>query len=199
MMRTTVWVVLAVAVTGCSTPEVALHQANQGVKLTGGLRSELARYQRNSGLAVERRSAALARDNEYVLEVASTVALIDSHRNTAGMTADLNAEKALRDAIGARQQILDDEVKARAALVASAAALGKGTPLPTEKLGAVQMAMGELGTELSVEEKTKIVATFLTGAKKIIDGAAKASEDAAGKTPPAPAPAASAALSPKGG
>ena len=199
MTRATFWAVLTVAVSGCSTPEVALHQANQGVKLTEGLRAELARYQRNNGLAIDRRSAALARDNEYVLEVASTVALIDSHRNTAGMTAELNAEKALRDAIGARQQILDDEVKARAALIASAAALGNGTLLPAEKLGAVQMAMGELGTELSVEEKTKIVSTFLTGAKKIIDGAGKASDDAAGKTPPAPAPAASAASSPKGG
>jgi len=43
------------ALLACSTPQVALDQANNGVRLTQNLQTELTRYQRNVKLSAERR------------------------------------------------------------------------------------------------------------------------------------------------
>jgi len=71
----------------------------------------------------------------------------------------------------------------------------KDLPSPAEKLGAVQKAMADLGSELSAAERVAIVTKFLDEAKAIVDKNAKQADEAA----PAPATPASAASVPSAG
>jgi hypothetical protein len=100
-------------------------------------------------------------------------------RGKSGMTDELAAQELLRDASNTYAKLAADEETARRELHVRLEGLVKGLPSPSEKLGAVQKAMAELGAELSSAERLKIVATFLSEAKAIVDKNAKQAESAA--------------------
>jgi len=183
------------ALLACSTPQVALDQANNGVRLTQNLQTELTRYQRNVKLSAERRlksierlevgAGEITRDNAYATYIATK----------SGKTDELNARERIRDASNTYAKLIDDDEKARQELAARLAAIVKDLPSPAEKLGAVQKAMADLGSELSAAERVAIVTKFLDEAKAIVDKNAKQADEAA----PAPATPASAASVPSAG
>lgn len=176
----------ALLLAACTTPQAALDQANHGVKLTEDLRIELARYQRNTEIAGKRRIKVIERDEAYISTVSANGALTDFLRGKSGMSDRLAAENLLRDTGDERGKFIDEQEKARQELAARLAELLKELPSPSEKLGAVQKAMAELGSELSPSERVKIVAGFLSEVKTITDkNAKKADADAASIPQPA--------------
>lgn len=191
-------VAAALALAACATPPAAIQQANQTVKLTEGLRAELLRYQRNMELVAQRRDATQTRDNEAIAFVNRELAVLDGHRSAAGgdERSVMAMEERLRRAVETRRAALAAEDKARADAAAAIAQRSKAASSAPEKLVAVQKAMAELGTELSVEERLKIVTSFAADVKARLDANAKAADDAADKAAPVPTPAASAASAP---
>lgn len=184
----------ALVLASCTTPPQALDQANNGVRLTKNLQTELARYQRNSKLSAQRRlhsiqaletgAGEISRDHEYDTYLAVK----------GGKTQELDARVRIREASDKYAQLIADEERSRQELATRLAAIVGNLPSPAEKLGAVQKAMADLGTELTMAERVAIVTKFVDEAKAIVDKNTKATEG----TAPAPAPAASAASAPGG-
>jgi hypothetical protein len=177
--------ILAVA---CSTPQVALDHANNGVRLTQLMQAELTRYSQNSKLAADRRLATVQQQEASTLDTERVRALGDYLDAQSGRADDSVASaRILRDASSKYTQLQDDEDKAQKDLADRLTAIVKDLPSPAEKLGAVQRALADLGTELSPAERFAIVSKFLEDSKAIVDKNAKAASDAAS----APASAAS--------
>lgn len=172
--------VCIVLCTACTTPQIALDHANNGAQLTQHLQSELLRYKEASKLASERRIAAVQEQQENALRNARTRAFDDyldttANRNTAWMAS----ARRLQEAQGKYASLLSDEEKAQKELAERLAAVTKDLPTPGEKLGAVQKALADLGTELSPSERFAIVQKFLAESKAIVDKNAQAAADAA--------------------
>lgn len=199
-MKTHLFALAAVlSVVACTTPPAAIQQANQTVKLTQGLHSELLRYGRNMELVAQRRDATQTRDNESIAFIDKELAVLDGHRNAAGgddQRRAMEMEKRLRGSVETRRAAIDAEHKARADFAVQLAQQSKQAASAPEKLVAVQKTMAELGTELSVEDRLRLVTSFAAGVKKQLDANAKAAGDAAAKAEPVPKPAASAASAP---
>lgn len=173
----------------CSTPQVALDQANHGVRLIQNLQTELVRYQDSVKLSAQRRLRSIEAQDDVTADSARKQqfdAYVDAK---AGNGEVLAARDRLREASDTYTRLIAEDDKARAALAARLAGLTKDLPTPTEKLGALQKAMAELGTELSAKERVAIVTKFLKQAKCIVDkgkaeAAAAASAPAAAATAP---------------
>ena len=186
---------VAAVLASCSTPQVALEQANNSVRLIQNLQTELSTYQANVKLLAQRRMTSIER------LYATTSNLVRSQQfdvylsGKAGLSSELEARERLRDASDTYSKLIAAEDKSQEQLAARLATLVKGLPTPSDKLGAVQKAMAELGTELSAKERVAIVTKFLKQAKCIVNqGAASAAAPAASAA--AAAAPASAASSP---
>jgi hypothetical protein len=189
MKRLFLSLLFAAAVAACATPQQALDQANHGVKLTEDLRNELTRYQRNTEIAEKRRSKVIQEDEAYIATVSATGSLTDFLRAKSGMSDRLAAEALLLQVAEQRGKAIDEQEKARQELTNRLAQLVKDLPSPAEKLGAVQKAMADLGSELSPAERVKIVSTFVSEVKALTDkNAMKASGAAADQPQPSARP-----------
>lgn len=177
---------------GCTTPQIAMDQANNGVRLTQGLQEELARYDTFMKASAERRIAAIQRIEEGAIRNIRERAMDDYLDQSSGRsTTWMASAQRMHEASQKYASLLADEEKSRQELVDRLAAVTKDLPTPGQKLGAVQKAMADLGTELSAKERFAIVQKFIGESKDIIkqnNAAATASEPAAS----APAAAASA-------
>jgi hypothetical protein len=173
-------IVALLACAACTTPQVALDHANNGVKLTQQLQNELSRYNESAQAAAERRIAVIRRLEENALENDRGRAFDDfldqsSERSTVWMAS----ARRLNEASRKYAALLAEEDKSRKELVDRLTAVVKDLPAPGEKLGAVQKALADLGTELSAKERFEIVSKFLEESKAIVDKNAKAAADAA--------------------
>lgn len=99
--------------------------------------------------------------------------------NAAGKFEELQARVHIREASDAYTRLVMEEEQSRQELMARLALIVKELPSPAEKLSAVQKAMAELGTELSMTERIAIVTKFLGDAKAIVDKNTKAAGGAA--------------------
>ena len=178
---------------GCATPPAALEQANHTVNLTQALKVELERYQRNTQISAERRFKVIQQDEAYIAAVQKQGMLDEYFRGKAGLDQHNAAEALLLDAANQRAKQNDDQEKARKELADRLAKLLQDLPSPSEKLEAVQKAMAELGTELSMTERVAIITTFFSEAKDIADKSAeelkKSDQKPAQGSPSSPTPA----------
>jgi hypothetical protein len=159
--------------TGCATSPVALEQANHTVQLTQALRVELERYQRNTEIAAQRRFKVIQQDEAFIAEVHKQGMLDEYFRAKAGLMQHTAAESLLLDSANQRAKLNDDQEQARQELANRLTKLLQDLPSPSAKLEAVQKAMAELGTELSLGERIKIITMFFAEAKEISDKSAK--------------------------
>lgn len=167
--------VAGLALAACSTPQIALDQANNGVRLTQQLQQELLRYRQHAAASAERRLGAVQLQEENGLIAARTRAFEDylNTRSGQGPGAATSA-RMIRDASRKYTELAADEDKARQALAERLAGIVKDLPSPGDRLGAVQKALAALGTELSPAERAAIVTKFLDEGKAIVDKNAKA-------------------------
>lgn len=186
MSRLLAITILVLGLSACATPDVALDQANHGVRLIQNLQTELVRYKSNVKISAERRLAAIQRADEENASLVVNQKMETYLAGKAGMDAELAARERIRDASDTYTRLLAEQDKAKQDLAIRLSELVKDLPTPTEKLGAVQKAMAELGTELSAKERVEIVATFLKQAKCIADQATKPPATAASPSEVAP-------------
>lgn len=181
--------ILAVLVilSGCSTPQVALDQANNGVSLIQKLQNELQRYKTSSKLSSERRLGIIDQLDTSTSNTALIHSMEQYRLSKAGLSDVLAARDRLRDDSDTLAKQIADRKKAQQDRATRLADLVKGLPTPTEKLGEAQKAMAELGTELSASERVAIVTKFLEQAKCIAEQGAKSSTGGGKATPPTPA------------
>lgn len=184
-------IVLALLVVACTTPKIAMDQATNTVSLIQNLQTELTKYRANAQRSAERRLNSTKQADVGTLEAALNHQWGDYLYRESGLGSELAARTRLRDASDAYSKIISDQDKARDELAARLLTITKALPSPNEKLGAVQKAMAQLGTELSASERVAIVTTFLQQAKCVVDQSAKPSESAA-SSPASPASGASA-------
>jgi hypothetical protein len=176
----------------CSTPPQALDQANNGVRLTKSLQLELERYQRHAALSARRRLDSIARLEVGAGEIARDQAYAAYLDTEAGKTQEMQARVRIRDASDTYAKLVADEERSRDELATRLAALVADLPAPAGKLGAVQKALADLGTELSMADRVALVTKFLDEAKAIVDQNVAAAEGAVPEPAPPPASAASA-------
>jgi hypothetical protein len=191
--------------TACSTPQVALDQASNGVALAQQMQTEVARYRQAVTLAAARRLATVQGQEETTQNTLTQRALADQLDTRSGNTQASESEVLLRDASSGYAKLLSDNKKALKELTDRLAALAQDLPNPADKMATVQKSLAVLGTELSASERLAVVSAFLEDGKKIVDDNKKAAASAAASaasaaasaaTPLQPAaPAASAAAS----
>ena len=170
--------ILVAGLPACTTPQVALDQADNTVRLLQNLQTELTRYQRNVKLSAQRRLKSVEQLDTGTYEIALDQKLSVFLDTQSGVTSEYAARERIRDASDTYTKLIEDQDKAQAELAARLAAIVKDLPSPAEKLRAVQMAMAELGTELSASERVAIVTKFLVQATCIVDQSAKAASTA---------------------
>ena len=170
--------ILVAGLTACTTPQVALDQADNTVRLLQNLQNELTRYQGNVKLSAQRRLKSVERLDTGTSEIALDLKFSAYLDTESGVTSELAARERIRDASDTYAKLIAEQDKAQAELAARLAAIVKGLPSPAEKLQAVQMAMAELGTELSASERVAIVTKFLVQATCIVDQSAQAASAA---------------------
>jgi hypothetical protein len=173
----------------CSTPQIAMDHANNGVRLTQQLQDELARYSQSAKLAAERRMAVMQRMEGSALENDRDRAMDDYLDQTSGRsTTWMASARRLDESTRKYASLLVEEDKARKEVADRLAAVVKALPTPGEKLGAVQKALADLGTELSAAERFAIVSRFLEEGKAIVKKNADAAASAASAAAITPTP-----------
>ncbi len=164
---------------GCGTPQVALDQANQSVELIEKLTAELARYERNTKISAARRLVAIQDDKDHIRLVGSEGRLSDFMLTHSGYEGRVAAQTLLRKTADEYGKLVDQREKDRIELAERMKTLLKVVPSSAEKLGVVQKAMAEMGTQLSPAERLKIVTTFLSEAKDLAEKNGKKADEAA--------------------
>lgn len=168
----------AVGMTGCATPPAAMDQANNTVALMSSLEGPLSEFRKTWSALEESRLQTLKTQKRLMAQ--TEVAAERSHlaRTAAG---DSNTE-ALRvkllanaDAIqSAKVKLVEEQRTYEQKLDA----LLQPIPSTTASITAAQAATAEMGTELSLEARTKELLAFVQEVKQSIDEAKKAQQGA---------------------
>lgn len=177
---------LAVALlAACSTPQIAMDQANNGVKLTQQLQQEIERYQRHTKASAERRLEVVRAQEANALQRARITGFATFIKSKSDIDAPAaSSARTIQEAHDKYAALVAEEEKGQQELAQRLAAVAKDLPSPSEKLSAVQKALAALGTELSPKERAAIVTKFLKEAKDIVDRNVKAAEPAASAASP---------------
>lgn len=191
-MKTSPAFVLCIAVlsgcfSGCSTPQAALDQANNGAALTMSFQAELQKF-RSVQLDVARARVESIRRQEVTLATYELDSAFDERiLRLAGKADALLLYSTLKD-------LSDSRIKDEQALKARISELDESfskllAPLPdsTEKLTSTQKTLAILGEELSAKDRIELASTFAQAIKKTIDDNQKKIDAAAAATPVAPA------------
>jgi len=174
--------VCACLLAGCKTPQPAIDQANNGAALTLSLQTELTRMRTLQGAIAKARLDSVRRQRAMMAEYAADSAFDERIRKVVGDNAQ---EKLVNDLLmlsDSRATDEDELGKALAALDADMAAVLAPVPDQNGRLAATQKAMAELGTQLPLEQRARILAGFASELKEEIDKHRKAADT----TAPAP-------------
>lgn len=169
----------------CSTPQIAMDQANNGVKLTQQLQQEIERYQRHTKASAERRLEVVRVQEANALQrarITGFASFIDAKTGRDAPSA--SSAGLIREVHDKYAALIAEEEKGQQELAQRLASVVKDLPSPSEKLGSIQKALAALGTELSPTERAAIVTKFLKDAKEIVDKNVKATEAAASAASP---------------
>jgi len=170
--------IATVALCACSTPQVALDQANHGVGLIAELELSLSEFRRVEQNAEDARRESL-REQMEALEVAKKSTNRDARARKSAGDADTSAliERLIADADG----MAADDAMAKATQRANDAALAALlSPLPSTSaaMATAQKKLAEMGTELSWEKRYSELLAFAKAIKEAVDANKKKIADA---------------------
>ena len=173
------WTLLAaVAMTGCATPPAAMNQANNTVALMSSLEGPLSEFRKTWSALEESRLQTLKTQRRLMAE--TDVAAQRSHLARAA-AGDSNTEMlrakllANADAIqSAKVKLAEDQRTYEQKMDA----LLQPIPSTAATITSAQSATARMGTELSMEARTKELLAFVLEVKEGIDKAKKAQQDA---------------------
>jgi len=161
---------------GCSTPQVALDQANDGVALTTGLQRELATHERRQAAFDEARKKVIISETVSANRYRQDNILNDRLLQLSDQGAKLNSYQKVRDVAELRAKVIRDKASDEKAVRDAMDALMKPLPAGQEKIDATQKSFADLGTELSYAERLKLVTTLLQKVREEIDKNKKAAD-----------------------
>jgi len=170
--------IATVALCACSTPQVALDQANHGVGLISELELSLSEFRRVEQNAEDARRESL-REQMEALEVAKKSTNRDARARKSAGDADTSAliERLIADADG----MAADDAMAKATQRANDAALAALlAPLPSTSaaMATAQKKLAEMGTELPWEKRYSELLAFAKAIKEAVDANKKKIADA---------------------
>jgi DNA repair exonuclease SbcCD ATPase subunit len=188
-LRFCVLIVLVAALSACGTPQPALDQANSTAAVAAALQNELANYKAAAARVAAARLASVRNQEALIAQLQETDAFNVRTARLAGLGA---TEDARRNLVELAQSRADDEAATRkrlAELDQTLKDLVKPLPGATEKLKAVQEALGALGTELSTSERLSLTIDAVRTVREELEKNKAAAAAAAGSAKAAPVPA----------
>jgi hypothetical protein len=168
---------VAAMLMGCSTPQVALDHANQGVTLTTSLQKELAEFERRQAVIEGLRGDIIKSDKKTVLELRRDFVIADQLFVLSGQQGRLASYRELGELADVRAKAIAGEKAAAEAFAKALDATSVPLPPARAKLAETGKALGALGTELSAAERLSIVTTFLSDVKAEVDKNKKKADD----------------------
>lgn len=165
---------------GCSTPQVALDHANNGVALTTGLQRELLAHEKRQAAFDEVRRKVIVTETISAHQYLQDNTLNDRLLQLSGQTEELEAYKQIRDLADLRAKVIKDKTADGKAVQDALDALMKPLPDVHGGVGGTQKTLADLGTELSNAERLKLVTTFLQEVRTEIEKNRQAADS---KTP----------------
>lgn len=182
---------LGVAVSGCSTPQAALDQANHSTKLMSLLEIQVKEFRRVEQASEQAQKDAIAAQREFLGRLQATTQLDAAASKSSG---DKQLAELMKLTLADAEEVSANRSAAassNAAYVKTLAALLKPLPDATTALAGAQAKMAVMGTELDRETRSKELVTFVKEIKKNVEDNAKKIKDA--ETAAASAAAAAAA------
>lgn len=187
------WSAIVVALSGCSTPQAALDQANHSTKLMSLLDVQLKELRRVERASEESQQQALAAQRDFLGRLLATTQLSTAASKSSGdaqlaeltnkMLADADAVAASRDTVAALNTTYAKTL----------ASLLKPLPDTAIAIAEAQAKMAAMGTELDRDTRVKELVAFAKDVKKSVDENKTKITDAEKKAAAAAAAAASGA------
>jgi hypothetical protein len=175
---TLAFVPLALVLAACSTPDVALQQANHTSALMASMERELNHFRRVTKAAEESQRASLHEQRQAL----GTADLLAGPRIRSRISAGDSATQALVDRIIADTEALAaDEAKAAGALAANDAEVARiMTPLPSTDAAVTkaQTKLAVMGVELSKGTRIGELRSFAEDIKENVDANRKKIKEA---------------------
>jgi len=179
-----VFAAIAALLAACSTPQVAMDQANHTVGLVTQLELEMREFDRIQKVAATARLKSIAvqeQDNAFVLGQAR---IDEKVRRAMGDTETTEAESKFSIVA---QAIADDDTQLKTAIAsvdAELSALLKPLPSTADNSSAAQKALADMGAELSPTIRFSELQSFYKTVKESVDAnrqKIRDAEDAAAK------------------
>ena len=179
-------VLTSMTLNGCTTPRVALDQANNGAALAVSLESELNDFRRVQSQVAQARLDSIRRQRLRLASYEAEGAFDERVLRAAGKTDALNLFSTLQALSDSRAQ---EDTKLQAKIASMDEAFAKLLePLPdtAKSLTATQGALASLGEELSTRERIATATSFVKEIRKTIDENKTKIDDAKAQTQDAP-------------
>lgn len=178
LWRTLAPAIAALAIAGCSTPQVALDHANNGVALTTGLQRELTAFEARQAAIDTLRKRVITMETLLAKGYTGDNAVSDQLASLSGESEKLSIHRQLREVADLRATVAANALLDEQQIQQTLNALMKPVPNLHGKLGGTQKALADLGTELSAAERLKLVTAFLKEVRAEIDKNKQAAEQA---------------------
>jgi len=149
--RLVIFLTVTMLMAGCGTPRSVLDLASQGMVIAGKTDSELQAFLTNSSRIHEQRLALIRRLAMDDIEANSITAFENYTAERAGMKAEVDRVKLIRDLADFRATLRDKGLAAQAELEKKLAP-EPAPQLSKERLAELRNALAQLSEELSTEE-----------------------------------------------
>lgn len=163
---------------GCSTPQVALDHADNGVSLLTGLQTELRNYESRQAAIDEIRKRVILSDKSVSRVQTDKNLINDELYSLSGKSAELSAHRQLRNLADIRVKQVGDAAAMEKADKEVLDKLMQPLPPIQERLTASRKAMADLAQELSFADRLKVANSFLAEVKAEVEKNETAANDA---------------------
>lgn len=177
----------SVFMAACNTPQVALDQANHGVRLAERLKTEVEGFRQRAELEAHRKLIEIEVMSREASAEAVVLATYENRAKLAGQTALLEARRLMRADLEFLEKALADQQAADRAFAKEYDELRKSAAVPPHKIEALQKALADLGTEIPLADRMDAVASFMKQAKETVDKVKQSASATPGAAPAAPA------------
>lgn len=166
---------LIVSLTACATPKIALEQANNGVALTAGLQRELTTYDAQQQTIDKLRRQVVIDETLQAKRYLRENEFDDATASLSGDKEKFAAYSLMRQAAELRAKLLADNIADEKEVQSAMDALMKAPAPPLPKIAAAQKTLADLGQELPLEDRRKLITKFI----KEVQAEVKANKEAA--------------------
>jgi flagellar basal body L-ring protein FlgH len=151
---------LAALVAGCSTPQVALQQANHTAKLMSLLDAELSEFRRVQQAAQASRVQSMATQKEFLSRLSASAEVTDQARRSAGDTLTVTLREQLISNADGVGQVRQETKSARTDFKKQVDALLVPLPSTRASITDAQAKAAAMGTELSADTRRQELLDF---------------------------------------